>query len=74
MNIESAFTVLRREQLLIDHAVYRVQSQESVNSLRLTTFLEIPLNAPHIPVAPLHLLARQRTSHSQGIAPVPERS
>ena len=33
MNIEQTFTVLRREQLLIDHAPHSVQFQDLTDSL-----------------------------------------
>ena len=35
MNIESAFSVLRREQLLIDHAPHSLQFQDLTSSLLL---------------------------------------
>ena len=71
MNLESSSTILCRKQLLIDHAVCRVQHQKPVNSLRLTAILEIPLSVPHTPVALPHLPGGQHTSRSQGTVLVP---
>ena len=38
MNIEQTFTVLRREQLLIDHAPHSVQFQDLTDSLLRVCF------------------------------------
>lgn len=48
MNIESTFTVLRREQLLIDHAPHSIQFQDLTNSLLrvLSANAVIPVLSP----------------------------